>query len=212
MPATFSDLSERELGIVAEGLKNTTWLAVFSRVSKACRDASTFVEEDEAALRRLNVCDLVGTVELVTWALDQGCPSWHAAGCICMAAAGGGHLDTLKWLRVNGCEWSEETCSFAALGGHLEVLEWARANGCEWNAETCSCAALRGHLEVLEWARANGCEWNQDTCTFAVLGGHLEVLKWARANGCDWNEAACYRVAASQEHHEVLEWMNRIRA
>ena len=186
--ATFSDLSDRELSLVAESLKGTTWLAIFSRVSKACRDASTFVEEDEAALSRLNVCDLVGSVELVTWALDQGCPHWRGANRIkiCWAAARGGHLETLKWLRTNAYEWKSETCSSAAHGGHLEVLKWARANGCEWDGRTCSSAARGGHLEVLKWARANGCEWDWRTCSSAAHGGHLEVLKWARANGCEW--------------------------
>ena len=126
MPATFSDLSDRELGIIAEAFKNTTWLAIFSRVSKACRDASTFVEEDEAALSRLNVCDLVRSVELVTWALEQGCPrTQHGMRRLCVAAARGGHLETLKWLEANGCELEDNLCSSAARGGHLEVLQWA---------------------------------------------------------------------------------------
>ena len=154
MPTTLSDLSDLELKFVAEALKNTTWLAIFSRVSKACRDASTFVQEDkDATLSRLNVCDLVGTVELATWALGQGCPRRTAevgSSSICTAAARGGHLETLKWLRSNGCEWKEETCSSAALEGHLEVLKWARANGCEWNEATCSSAALGGHFDILK--------------------------------------------------------------
>ncbi len=73
------------------------------------------------------------------------------------AAARGGHLEVLKWVRVNGCDWDAYTCAWAADGGHLEVLEWARANGCDWDARTCTYAVQRGHLKVLEWARANGC-------------------------------------------------------
>ena len=53
------------------------------------------VEEDEAALRRLNVGDVVQSVELVTWALDQGLPRRG----LCTAAARGGHLEVLQWLR-----------------------------------------------------------------------------------------------------------------
>ena len=49
---------------------------------------------------------------------------------ICRCAAWGGHLETLKWARENGCPWNEDTCLFAAKGGHLEVLQWARENGC----------------------------------------------------------------------------------
>jgi len=42
-------------------------------------------------------------------------------------------MDQEKWLRA---EW--KTCANAALGGHLEILEWVRDNGCDWNEWTCS--------------------------------------------------------------------------
>ena len=205
MSATFSDLSDREVELVAEALKGTTWLAVFRRVSKVCKGAAASVEEDEAALRRLNVDDLVQSVELVTWALDQGCPRTQGWRGLCGAAARGGHLETLQWLRANGHPWNVFTCAAAAEGGHLEVLQWARANGCEWDEDTCFEAAQGGHLEVLQWARANGCEWDEGTCSLAARGGHLEVLQWARANGCKWNECTC-SCAAQGGHLEVLQW------
>ena len=154
MPTTFLDLSEHEVELVAEALKGTTWLAIFSRVSKACRDAaSASVEEDEASLSRLNVCDVVRSAELVAWALDEGCPRSQGRLRLCTAAARGGHLGTLKWLRGNICPWNEDSCSWAAKGGHLETLAWLRANGCPWTREVCSWAAEGGHLEVLKWAR-----------------------------------------------------------
>ena len=125
MATRFSDLSNSEVQLIAEALKGTTWIALFSRVSKACRNASIRAEDDdEAALRRLNVRDLVRRVELATWALDQGCPRSLRQGIIgiCAAAVRGGHLETLKWVRASGCEWNEQTvCCFAALEGHLEV-------------------------------------------------------------------------------------------
>jgi hypothetical protein len=49
------------------------------------------------------------------------------------------------------------TCADAAGGGHLEVLKWARENDCPWDELTCVSAAKHGHLEVLQWARTNGC-------------------------------------------------------
>ncbi len=53
----------------------------------------------------------------------------------------------------------DNTCAEAAGGGHLEILKWARANGCEWDSETCESAARGGHLDVLKWAFANGSGW-----------------------------------------------------
>ena len=51
MAPSFADLSEKELQTIAEALKGTPWLSVFSRVSRQCKAAATRVE-DPAALRR----------------------------------------------------------------------------------------------------------------------------------------------------------------
>ena len=171
MCAAFSDMSDREVEIIAEALKGTTWLALFSRVSKTCRSAAVRAANDEASLRRLRVSDVVCSVELVKWSIDQGCPrqkNWD----VCANAARAGYLETLKWLRANGFEWNVGTCASAARGGHLDVLKWLRANGCPWDEATCTSAARGGHLDVLDWARANGCPWNCKTCSSAAKGGH----------------------------------------
>jgi len=52
---------------------------------------------------------------------------------------------------------SAPACAAAAAGGHLGALQWLRARGCPWDAETCKDAEDFGHGAVLEWARANGC-------------------------------------------------------
>ncbi len=99
-------------------------------------------------------------------------------------AAGGGHLEVLKWAQSQGCPLDEWTCAFAADGGHLEVLKWARSQGCPWDKWTCDYAARGGHLEVLQWARSQGCPFDQRwTCASAARGGHWEVLEWARSQG-----------------------------
>ena len=203
-PAAFSDLSDREVEVVAEALKGTTSLALFSRVSKACRSAAVCVAKGEAPLRCLKARDVVCSVELVKWAIEQGCPR-EEDRVVCALAARGGHLDTLQWLRASGFEWDCRTCSFAAEGGHLDVLKWLRANGCPWDEDTCSYAALGGHLDVLKWLRANGCPWDEGTCSYAAIRGPLDVLKWARANGCPWNEDTC-SCAAGGGHLDVLKW------
>ena len=138
MCAAFSDLSAPEVELVAETLKGTTWLAIFSRVSKTCRSAA--IAKDEASPIRLKVRDVVCSVELVKWAVDQGYPR-EKERVICEYAARGGFLETLKWLRASGCEWFSGACAAAAEGGHLDVLKWLRANGCPWNDGVCSCAA-----------------------------------------------------------------------
>ena len=81
------------------------------------------------------------------------------------AAAAGGHLEILKWLRSVGYPWDEKAMatgssaiySQAAGGGHLEILKWLRSEGCPWDERACVRAALGGHLDVLWWAIDNGC-------------------------------------------------------
>ena len=42
-----------------------------------------------------------------------------------------GYLETLKWIRANGGEWTLNAADSAAADGHLETLKWIRANGGE---------------------------------------------------------------------------------
>ena len=71
-------------------------------------------------------------------------------GRLCTVASKGGHLDCLKYVHEQGCEWDADTCEAAARGGHLECLKYAHEQGCEWDADTCHSAAIGGHLGVLE--------------------------------------------------------------
>lgn len=88
-----------------------------------------------------------------------------------MEAAGCGQLDMLRWLRGQGCEWNELTCTAAAWEGHLEVLRYAREHGCPWDELTCSSAAGGGRTEVLRYAREQGCPWDEWTARQQHLMG-----------------------------------------
>ena len=111
-----------------------TDIALFARVSRACKAA--VVSASPSQSRTLRLSGFVGSVEMLTWAWENGCPRNDYR--ICNLVAEGGNLDVLRWARENGCQWNWRTCAYAAEGGHLEVLRWARENGCEWNAYTCA--------------------------------------------------------------------------
>jgi len=66
----------------------------------------------------------------------------------------------IEWVERGGV-FDEGTCYAAARGGQLGVLKWLRERGCPWDEFTCEGAALNGHLEVLRWALENGCPYNQ---------------------------------------------------
>ena len=192
-----------ELDIDIHDLGNTTkirldgkrvvdfWTAVVLRAAyKGNLDVLVWIKSDSPV--RLNVvCGGYGRI----------------SGSPCNEAARGGQLKVLQWLRSDAggkCGWNKRTCTFAAGGNHLELLKWARQNDCPWNAATCSSAALNGHLDLLKWVRKKGCLWNTDTCAFAAQNGHLEILIWARQNGCPWNKSIC-NLAAQNGHLELLK-------
>ena len=101
-------------------------------------------------------------------------------------AASNGHLETLKWIRANGGEWTSWAANLAAKNGHLETLKWICANGGEWTDDAADCAAGNGQLETLKWICVNGGKWTSWTAYMAARNGHWEILKWIRANGGDW--------------------------
>eukprot|EP01051_Picozoa_sp_SAG22_P002191 SAG22_NODE_96_length_20771_cov_33.186018_15_plen_426_part_00 len=125
-------------------------------------------------------------------------------------AARGGHLTMVKWLweadrvKMKAGKWYDA----AAEGGQLEVLKYLRANcadylsdsedwlgnSCDWGNETCNAAAAGGHLDVLKWMRANGCPWDPadaNALEAAAEHGHLEVVKWCLETGMEFDEYAC---------------------
>ena len=125
----------------------------------------------------------------------------------CAWAARGGKLETLQWLRSQGCAWDQSTCAQAALHGHLKCLQWARSEGCPWSENTCTWAARGGQLECLQWARSEGCPWSRITCSQAARYGQLECLQWARQNGCPWSANIMCNVATERGHLAALKWV-----
>ena len=86
-----------------------------------------------------------------------------------------GHFEMLKHMHLRGrLQHKAALCAAAATGGQLERLHWLRANGCSWDERTCWFAAQCGHLEVLQWARANGCPWSWLTRHEATKLGYVE--------------------------------------
>ncbi|QDZ23487.1 hypothetical protein HOP50_10g60260 [Chloropicon primus] len=147
----------------------------------------SFERKKGATVQRDNECsnylydgDLVylaafqGSKKVMKWLASQGIPldiyREDYVIVATVAAAGGGHIDVLEWLRSGGCEFDDCTCAAAARGGHLHILQWLRSHcGTPWDKWTCSWAAQGGHLEVLQWARRQDppCPWDPNICISA---------------------------------------------
>lgn len=179
-------------------------MAVQSCSCLAWAMASDFGRNDGACRRAASK----GLLDVIQYAIELGCSRDRAE--VCMYAAGGGHLESLKWCRARGCLW-KDSLRLAMTNGHLEVVRWCLANGCPWDTRWLQCAAQMGHFEVLAWCRANG-YWTSQVdvlCAISVAaagGGHQEVVRWCVDNDSPWSAKMCSS-AAMGGHFELLKWL-----
>lgn len=127
---------------------------------------------------------------------------------LCAHAASKGQLESVKWLRNNGCAWNNAyAITKAAEGGHLSTLKYLHVNGCEWNYMACTLAVSRGHLETLKYLRENGCEFHEEECLDTAAGfGQLRILKYLFESGSKFHSSICYE-AAEGEHLHILKFL-----
>jgi hypothetical protein len=144
-----------------------------------------------------------GHIALIAWLRRRG----HAPDeRTCAVAARHGRFGVLRWLKARGCPWDARTCAAAARGGHLNVLRWARARRCRWDASVARAAARHRHVDILLWLRARGVRWSAAMCEGAARGGHVDLLAWLRARGCPWGSSTCTK-AAEGGHLAALRWL-----
>jgi hypothetical protein len=122
------------------------------------------------------------------------------------AAAGGGQLVTLQWLRGYGCPWDEETTAAAAHYGNVDILQWAIDNGCRTDERVYDEEAIIAHMDELQFhVFDEGRPWNQTSYLLAAELGQLAIIIWARSHGCPIDEEICNR-AAMKNHVDILNW------
>lgn len=123
-------------------------------------------------------------------------------GEICCAAAREGHIHVLQWaISSGGARVDEETCAAAASGGRLDVIKFLRSlspTPCPWDVRVWIAAAGCGNVKVFEWlayklcprplapgtagiAAADSKEEDHAVCSAAAEAGHLKALQWLRA-------------------------------
>jgi hypothetical protein len=120
----------------------------------------------------------------------EQCP-WSEYACL--AAAYGGHVDTLRWLREQGCPWIEkDTAQRAAEGGSVDMMLYLRQAGIEFDAELLKAmlnvAGAYNKLAAAQWLRQQGAEWPPVLlyrCYNTDLRWQGDTLQWAREEGCD---------------------------
>ena len=51
----------------------------------------------------------------------------------------------------------ETTCSSDAENGHLKLLKWARVNGCPWDEDTYDAGRVNGDPALMLYLEDQGC-------------------------------------------------------
>src|SRR5690606_28514498 len=87
------------------------------------------IRSDDVLLGRNLVCEWAageGYLDLLKWAHERDFPllQLRDGKDACTAAARGGQLAVLQWLREQRCFWDARTMEAAAAGGHLDVIKW----------------------------------------------------------------------------------------
>ena len=154
---------------------------------------------------------------LPTWVVELCLSDCAGREGVVRALAASGVVAHVALARARGLAWDDGTATAAAEGGHLALLQWLRAQDppCPWDAypcaSTCIAAVERGDLAMLQWLRAQDppCPWDANVGHEAAWGGHLAILQWMRAqDGWEeaWDPCACHN-AINGRGLEVLRWM-----
>lgn len=131
-----------------------------------------------------------GHIQILQW-FRQNHYKYDVWGCIYVAALKG-HLNILEFLQEeDGFTLGPSACDAAAQGGNVSVMKWLRSNGCKWNLGVCIHGAAReGKVEMIDYLLDNEEHpFDSELClVFAAKYGHVNILRLIRRKGYDdWN-------------------------
>jgi len=95
-----------------------------------------------------------------------------------------GHLDTMKWLKEQGCPWGSYTFAGAAEHGNLDNMKWLKEQDCPWDSSTFACAARHGNLDNMKWLKEQGCPWGLNTFSYAIQHANPDNMNWLKEQDC----------------------------
>jgi hypothetical protein len=126
----------------------------------------------------------------------------------CDAAAYNRHLDVLKYLKAIDCAWDETDMGAAAAGGgSIEIMLYLKQWGVAYNTATFASAAPAGQLHMLEFLLQQQCPFNDYACDCAARAGHCDVLLWLRQHDCDWDTTDIHCTAVESGSTDMMQFV-----
>eukprot|EP00953_Heterococcus_sp_UTEX-ZZ885_P033713 17518-Heterococcus_DN1.PRE.1 len=124
-----------------------------------------------------------GSIEMIEWLRQQ--QSMQIDAEVLSWAAGAGKTAMCQHLRSVGCDWDIHACESATADGHLDTLRWLRENGCPWIVnDVCMVAAAHGRVTILDFVIEQGevldAELLTDALNTAGAGNKLQAAQWLR--------------------------------
>ena len=124
---------------------------------------------------------------LLQWArLSKYCP-WNIE--ICDIAAIKNYLPILKWIIANGGPIPDSHCfSMAAKYGHLDIIKFLYEQKCQWDSYVCSISLCRNYLHIVVWLLQHNCPIEVTTKKMMLNAtnfplNHYNSLKWLVGQG-----------------------------
>eukprot|EP00953_Heterococcus_sp_UTEX-ZZ885_P009355 5520-Heterococcus_DN1.PRE.5 len=109
-------------------------------------------------------------------------------------------------LRSIGCDWNANACKQASIFGSIDTLRWLRENGCPWDAPAiCKHAAYNGCTDILDFFIEQGealdAELLRDALNEAGAYGSLRSAQWLRDHGAQWPDVLSLDVEPN-----IIQW------
>jgi hypothetical protein len=169
-----------------------------------------------------NVSTACGNVEVLKWLnRPMNTELWFVA-------AYNRQIQVMNYLKAIKCPWNDQTAYAAASGGSIRALKWLKVNAygwvCDqdsdiwqcrdlralWRHTVCNAAASGGQLRTLAWL----IEYNYEQCdndiyVAAAFGGSFHVLRYLRIKEpcVDWPTKTYEGAIASNNALDVLTWL-----
>jgi hypothetical protein len=152
-----------------------------------------------------------GSIAMLDWVRQQ--QGVEISAMTLQMAALGGETAMCEHLRSIGCDWNADACNYAAVARQVDTLHWLRQNGCPCKIRNvCSNASRYGNINILNYVNEQCEVMSTDLLTKSLLlagvYNQLETVQWLRQRGAQWPAVLSKRVGAKLMFwkDDVLTW------